>query len=68
VKCAGIITQLTHTHTQPHAQAGKLVWSVRCEVRILDNGGNITDAASLCALAALMHFKRPDVKIDPSEP
>jgi exosome complex component RRP45 len=44
------------------------VWSVRCEVRILDNGVNITDAASLCALAALMHFKRPDVKIDPSEP
>eukprot|EP00301_Raphidiophrys_heterophryoidea_P006431 c12595_g1_i2.p1 GENE.c12595_g1_i2~~c12595_g1_i2.p1 ORF type:complete len:459 (-),score=130.56 c12595_g1_i2:141-1373(-) len=40
------------------------VWSVRCDVHILDHCGNITDAANVCALLALMHFRRPDTTID----
>jgi exosome complex component RRP45 len=30
---------------------------------VLDNGGNAVDAASLAALAALMHFRRADVTV-----
>jgi exosome complex component RRP45 len=37
------------------------VWAIRCEVRVLDNGGNVTDGACLAAAAALKAFKRPDV-------
>mmetsp|Transcript_22397 Transcript_22397/g.53682 ORF Transcript_22397/g.53682 Transcript_22397/m.53682 type:complete len:310 (+) Transcript_22397:229-1158(+) len=40
---------------------GKAVWSVRVEVRVLDNGGNLTDTALLAAAAALKGFKRNDV-------
>ncbi|XP_021771010.1 exosome complex component RRP45B-like isoform X5 [Chenopodium quinoa] len=39
--------------------AGKLVWSVRLDLHILDNGGNLLDAANVAALASLMTFRRP---------
>ncbi|KAK9698295.1 hypothetical protein RND81_08G094400 [Saponaria officinalis] len=40
--------------------AGKLVWSIRVDLHILDNGGNLVDAANIAALAALMTFQRPE--------
>uniref|UniRef100_A0A7N0TIL2 Protein ECERIFERUM 7 n=2 Tax=Kalanchoe fedtschenkoi TaxID=63787 RepID=A0A7N0TIL2_KALFE len=40
--------------------AGKLVWSIRIDLHILDNGGNLLDASNIAALAALMTFRRPD--------
>ncbi|KNA08344.1 hypothetical protein SOVF_163460 isoform A [Spinacia oleracea] len=40
--------------------AGKLVWSVRVDLHIIDNGGNLLDAANVAALAALMTFRRPE--------
>lgn len=40
--------------------AGKLVWSIRVDLHILDNGGNLVDAANVAALAALMTFRRPE--------
>ncbi|XP_074373275.1 exosome complex component RRP45A-like isoform X2 [Apium graveolens] len=40
--------------------SGKLVWSVRIDVHILDNGGNLVDAANIAALAALSTFRRPE--------
>ncbi|CAM8916742.1 unnamed protein product [Rhodiola kirilowii] len=40
--------------------AGKLVWSIRVDLLILDNGGNLLDASNIAALAALMTFWRPD--------
>ncbi|CAD5322890.1 unnamed protein product [Arabidopsis thaliana] len=43
--------------------AGKLVWSVRIDLHILDNGGNLVDAANVAALAALMTFRRPDCTV-----
>lgn len=39
---------------------GKLVWSIRIDLHILDNGGNLVDAANIAALAALMTFRRPE--------
>ena len=36
---------------------------LRVDVHILDHDGNLTDAASLAALAALMAFRRPYVEV-----
>ncbi|ORZ41665.1 ribosomal protein S5 domain 2-type protein [Catenaria anguillulae PL171] len=43
--------------------AGQQVWHVRVDVRVLDNDGNMVDCACLAALAALLHFRRPDVTV-----
>ncbi|XP_010667892.1 exosome complex component RRP45B isoform X2 [Beta vulgaris subsp. vulgaris] len=43
--------------------AGKLVWSIRIDLHILDNGGNLVDAANVAALAALLTFKRPECSL-----
>lgn len=43
--------------------SGKLVWGIRIDLHILDNGGNLVDAANIAALAALMTFRRPDCSL-----
>ncbi len=43
--------------------AGEKAWSIHCEMHVLDDGGNLTDAASLAAIAALRHFRRPEVTV-----
>lgn len=43
--------------------AGEEVWSVRLDIHILDDHGNLTDCCSIAAITALHHFKRPDVTI-----
>ncbi|KAJ6807994.1 exosome complex component RRP45A-like [Iris pallida] len=43
--------------------AGKLVWAVRVDLHILDNGGNLIDAANIAALAALLTFRRPECTV-----
>lgn len=40
--------------------SGKFVWSIRIDLHILDNGGNLVDAANIAALAALLTFRRPE--------
>ncbi|KAL9367890.1 hypothetical protein Peur_039089 [Populus x canadensis] len=40
--------------------SGKLVWAIRIDLHILDNGGNLVDAANIAALAALLTFRRPE--------
>ncbi|KAG6789420.1 hypothetical protein POTOM_005518 [Populus tomentosa] len=48
--------------------SGKLVWAIRIDLHILDNGGyliypanrNLIDAANIAALAALLTFRRPE--------
>ncbi|KAK4268846.1 hypothetical protein QN277_022078 [Acacia crassicarpa] len=40
--------------------SGKLVWAIRIDIHILDNGGNLVDAANIAALAALLTFRRPE--------
>lgn len=41
--------------------SGKRVWQIGCEIVILENGGNVKDAALFAAVAALRAFRRPDV-------
>ena len=41
--------------------AGAKAWNVKCVVTVTDDCGAALDAASLAAMAALLHFRRPDV-------
>lgn len=43
--------------------SGKLVWAVRVDLHMLDNGGNLVDAANIAALAALLTFRRPECSL-----
>ncbi|CAM0945706.1 unnamed protein product [Alopecurus aequalis] len=43
--------------------AGKQVWMIRVDLHILDNGGNLIDAANIAALAALCTFRRPECTV-----
>lgn len=46
--------------------AGRHVWSIRVDVTVLDHCGNLSDAVTIAALAALKHLRLPAVKIDGS--
>jgi exosome complex RNA-binding protein Rrp42 (RNase PH superfamily) len=39
------------------------VWSIRLDVHFLDDEGNLLDCASIAAITALRHFRRPDVSV-----
>lgn len=39
-------------------------WEVRVDIHVLNHDGNLVDAATLSALGALCHFKRPDVTLE----
>lgn len=43
--------------------AGERVWAVRVDLHVLDHDGNLTDACVLAAMAALQHFRRPEVSV-----
>ncbi|GLI69262.1 hypothetical protein VaNZ11_013844, partial [Volvox africanus] len=43
--------------------AGRKVWALRVDCRVLDHGGNVLDAAFLSALSALMAFRKPEVEV-----
>lgn len=42
---------------------GQRVWNVRVDIHILEDDGNVIDAAMLSALAGLTDFRRPDVQV-----
>jgi len=44
-------------------QSGKWVWRLQVDVTVLDHGGNLVDACVLSAVAALRHFRKPEVEI-----
>lgn len=39
------------------------MWQIRVDVHVLNHDGNLMDAASVAAISALSHFKRPEVAI-----
>ncbi|KAH8304126.1 hypothetical protein KR059_001027, partial [Drosophila kikkawai] len=41
--------------------AEKHVWCIRVDINVLNHDGNLYDASTIATLAALMHFRRPDV-------
>ncbi|KAK7097276.1 exosome complex component RRP45-like [Littorina saxatilis] len=46
---------------------GEKVWTVRVDVTVVNQDGNMLDCASIAAIAALAHFKRPDVTVKGQE-
>lgn len=46
-------------------RAGKEIWKIRVDVRILDEDGSLLDCACLAAITALQHFRRPNVTLEP---
>ena len=44
--------------------AGAKCWSVRADVHVLDFDGGLIDASCIAIVAALQHFRRPDVSVD----
>ena len=44
--------------------AGAKCWAVRADVHVLDFDGGLIDASCIAIIAALQHFRRPDVSID----
>mmetsp|Transcript_7450 Transcript_7450/g.16012 ORF Transcript_7450/g.16012 Transcript_7450/m.16012 type:complete len:600 (+) Transcript_7450:78-1877(+) len=44
-------------------QAGKWVWKFTVALTVLDAGGNILDACVLAAMAALKHYRKPQVDL-----
>lgn len=47
-------------------QSGRWVWRLHVDVTVLDHGGNLVDACVLSAVAALRHFRKPEVEIQES--
>ncbi|XP_070711197.1 exosome complex component RRP45 [Pempheris klunzingeri] len=43
--------------------SGVKVWQIRVDVHMLNHDGNLMDAASIAAITALCHFRRPDVGV-----
>ncbi|KAH8259072.1 hypothetical protein KR038_005790, partial [Drosophila bunnanda] len=41
--------------------AEKHVWCIRVDINVLNHDGSLYDACTIATLAALMHFRRPDV-------
>jgi exosome complex component RRP45 len=39
------------------------VWQIRLSLHFLSDEGNMLDCASLAAMTALRHFRRPDVEV-----
>jgi len=44
-------------------QSGKWVWRLHVDVSLLDDGGNAIDTCVLAAVAALRHYRLPEVRI-----
>lgn len=42
---------------------GQKVWSIRVDVRALDDDGNLGDACAIAALCALLHFRKAEVEV-----
>lgn len=44
--------------------AGQKCFSLRADIHVLDHDGGLVDAACIAVMAALQHFRRPDVSIE----
>ena len=44
--------------------AGAKCWSVRADVHVLNFDGGLVDASCIGIMAALQHFRRPDISVD----
>ncbi|KAG9397452.1 3' exoribonuclease family, domain 1 [Carpediemonas membranifera] len=54
-----VITRLNAVNREALVIADNKVWILRVDTKILNNDGNLTDACTLAAVAALRHFRLP---------
>lgn len=47
--------------------SGSKCWSVRADVHVLNADGGLVDASCIAIVAALLHFRRPDVTVQGKE-
>ncbi|WPH02993.1 Exosome complex component rrp45 [Acrodontium crateriforme] len=47
--------------------AGQKCFHIRADIHVMDHDGNLVDASCLALIAALLHFRRPDVEIKGEE-
>ena len=47
--------------------AGQKCFQIRADIHVLDHDGNLVDASCVALVAALMHFRRPDVEVHGEE-
>ncbi|CAD6564750.1 MAG: hypothetical protein CYPHOPRED_004642 [Cyphobasidiales sp. Tagirdzhanova-0007] len=47
--------------------AGQKVWQIRLDVHPANDEGNLLDCASVACMAALLHFRKPDVTVEGTE-
>ncbi|CAF2757517.1 unnamed protein product [Rotaria sp. Silwood2] len=47
--------------------SGELVWSIKIDLTVLNNCGNILDCANIATLCSLYHFRLPEVSVHGSE-
>ncbi|XP_055941603.1 exosome complex component RRP45-like [Argiope bruennichi] len=43
--------------------AGIKVWTIKVDIRAMNDDGNLLECGSIAAISALSHFKRPDVTV-----
>lgn len=58
---------ITFTHYKAVTFGFSQVWQIRVDLHLLNHDGNIIDAASIAAIVALCHFRRPDVSVQGEE-
>lgn len=44
--------------------SGEKVWHVQVDVTVINHEGNLIEASSIAALAALAHYRRPEVSVE----
>lgn len=44
--------------------SGEKVWHVQVDITVMSHEGNLIEAASIAALAALAHYRRPEVSVE----
>ncbi|KAL4230579.1 Exosome complex component RRP45 [Mactra antiquata] len=47
--------------------AGEKVWEIRVDVHVINHDGNLVDGCSIAAIAAIAHFRRPDITVSGDE-
>lgn len=48
-------------------RAGEKVWQIRVDLNVLNYDGNMLDCANIALVAAIAHFRLPEVTITPEK-
>ncbi|EJT98069.1 ribosomal protein S5 domain 2-like protein [Dacryopinax primogenitus] len=60
---AGQKVSVPHRETNTKIVRGQQVWTLRLTIQFLADEGNLLDCACMAAMAALRHFRKPEVEV-----